>query len=104
MKIRPRIKARIPRAVDKLHGPISFGLSRDLRVRKHYRKAPEGFPAIERRMDASMIDAAYIVKHQQRIRKLLDSMPWSEIEDAMKHLPKEIRRKLRYLAENGRIR
>jgi len=98
----PTVRARISRPGDLLGGPISFGLDRPLTVTKFYRKPPKGFVSTDRRLDIKRlvgVGRAELRRNSPRIKAVLDSMPWSEIEEALKRLPKELRRILRKLAE-----
>jgi len=94
-----KLRSRIPQTSDKLGGPIAFGLDRLLSATKFYRKPlPLDHPS-DRRLDLARIDQAYIRNYRARIKRVLDTMPWSEIEQSIARLPKEIRRTLRRLAE-----
>ena len=101
-----RRRSTIPQAGDKLSGPLSFGLDRPLSTSKFYRKPPKGFPASDRKLDLHAligVSLAELRRNQGRIKKVLDLMPWSEIEEAIRRLPRPVRTILRELAENGRI-
>jgi len=106
----PTVRARISRSGDSLGGPIAFGLNRPLSVTKHYRKPlPLAHPA-DRRIDVERLEQmvktiqmqgkVISFKHRRKIKAVFDLMPWSDIEQAIRRLPKEIRRILRRIAED----
>ena len=98
-----RTKARIPQAGDSLLGPISFGLRKPISTNQVHRKPPKGFVHSDRRLDIERLTTVLLKARRKEIKAVLDSMPWSQIEQSIRSLPKEIRRNLRRLAENGRI-
>ncbi len=83
---------------DQLKGPLAFSLHRAMSRRKLPHRTAKTFKSSDIRINLNQLTPEYIKEHKDRIEAIILTMPWSDIESAIKRMPSPVRKEIILIA------